>query len=97
MDEYSFEEIKSILIMQSFGGLSLLCIYVLMGLGLYVVFGQMGIINMAHAEFLVIGSYTMCLASKFVVENFPQWIDYYLVFGRKKVFSKIHSPRKPLD
>ena len=76
--EYSFEEIKAILIMQSFGGLSLLCIYVLMGLGLYVVFGQMGVINMAHAEFLVIGSYTMCLSSKFVTENIPQWTDHYL-------------------
>ncbi len=76
--EYSFEEIKSILIMQSFGGLSLLCIYVLMGLGLYVVFGQMGVINMAHAEFLVIGSYTMCLASKFVVDHMPTFINHYL-------------------
>lgn len=78
MGEYSFEEIKAILIMQSFGGLSLLCIYILMGLGLYVVFGQMGVINMAHAEFLVIGSYTMCLTSKYVVENMPQFVNSYL-------------------
>ncbi|MEZ7956171.1 MAG: urea ABC transporter permease subunit UrtB [Rubritalea sp.] len=77
-DEYTFEELKAILIMQSFGGLSLLCIYVLMGLGLYVVFGQMKVINMAHAEFLVIGSYTMCLASKFVIEVMPEFINYYL-------------------
>ncbi|MEM9079504.1 MAG: urea ABC transporter permease subunit UrtB [Verrucomicrobiota bacterium] len=78
MGEYSFEEIKSIFIMQSFGGLSLMCIYILMGLGLFVVFGQMGVINMAHAEFLVIGSYTMCLCSKFVTENMPQFVNHYL-------------------
>ena len=43
--------------MQSFSGVSLMCIYILMGLGLYIIFGQMGVINMAHAEFLVLGSY----------------------------------------
>ena len=79
MGEYSFQEIYSIIVMQSFGGVSLLCIYVLMGLGLFIVFGQMGVINMAHAEFLVIGSYTMCLVSKFVSEQAPGLLNYYLV------------------
>ncbi|MDF1789435.1 MAG: urea ABC transporter permease subunit UrtB [Verrucomicrobiales bacterium] len=67
--------------MQSFGGVSLACIYVLMGLGLFIVFGQMGVINMAHAEFLVIGSYTMCLVSKFIAENAPGLLNYYFIFA----------------
>ena len=81
MGEYSFQEIYSIIVMQSFGGVSLLCIYVLMGLGLFIVFGQMGVINMAHAEFLVIGSYTMCLVSQFVSDNAPGLLNYYFIFA----------------
>ena len=79
MGDFTLEEIKAIVIMQSFGAVSLLCIYVLLGLGLYLVFGQMGVINMAHAEFLVIGSYTMCLFSKFVSTSMPWFLDYYLI------------------
>jgi urea transport system permease protein len=81
MGEYSFQEIYSIIVMQSFGGVSLLCIYVLMGIGLFIVFGQMGVINMAHAEFLVIGSYTMCLVSKFVATQAPGLLNYYFIFA----------------
>ncbi|MEM8954336.1 MAG: urea ABC transporter permease subunit UrtB [Verrucomicrobiota bacterium] len=81
MGDYSFQEIYSIIVMQSFGGVSLLCIYVLMAMGLFIVFGQMGVINMAHAEFLVIGSYTMCLVSKFVDSSMPGLLDYYFIFA----------------
>lgn len=81
MGDYTAEEIYSIFLMQSFSGVSLLCIYVLMGLGLYIIFGQMGVINMAHAEFLVLGSYTMCLFSKFVVESIPALTDYYIILA----------------
>ena len=79
--DYTSEEIYSIVVMQSFSGLSLMCIYILMGLGLYIIFGQMGVINMAHAEFLVLGSYTMCLFSHFITENFPGLTDYYILIA----------------
>ena len=75
---YSSEEIFAVVVMQSFGGLSLMCVYALMGLGLYIVFGQMKVINMAHAEFLVMGSYVMCLVSNFVESNIPGFLNYYL-------------------
>lgn len=78
MGGYTAQEIYSIVVMQSFSGVSLLCIYVLMGLGLYIIFGQMGVINMAHAEFLVLGSYTMCLFSKFVTEQMPMLTNVYV-------------------
>ena len=78
---YSSEEIFAVVVMQSFGGLSLMCVYALMGLGLYIVFGQMKVINMAHAEFLVMGSYVMCLVSNFVENNVPGFLNYYLPFA----------------
>ncbi|OUV89747.1 MAG: urea ABC transporter permease subunit UrtB [Puniceicoccaceae bacterium TMED149] len=78
MGGYTAQEIYSIVVMQSFSGVSLLCIYVLMGLGLYIIFGQMGVINMAHAEFLVLGSYTMCLFSKFITESVPALENIYV-------------------
>ena len=81
MGDYTAQEIYAILIMQSFSGLSLLCIYVLMGMGLYIIFGQMGVINMAHAEFLVLGSYTMCLFSKYITENMPALTDYFIILA----------------
>ena len=81
MGDYTFDEIFAIVVMQSFSGVSLMCIYILMGLGLYIIFGQMGVINMAHAEFLVLGSYTMCLFSKFVTENMPAFENYYVIFA----------------
>lgn len=81
MGDYTFEEIKAIFIMQSFSGISLMCIYALMGLGLYIVFGQMNVINMAHAEFLVMGSYVMCLVSQYVETSMPNMLNYYPFFA----------------
>jgi len=41
-------------LMQGFAGLSLFSVLLLMGLGLAIIFGQMGVINMAHGEFMTI-------------------------------------------
>ncbi|CAA6678963.1 MULTISPECIES: urea ABC transporter permease subunit UrtB [unclassified Lentimonas] len=81
MGDYTAQEIYSIVVMQSFSGVSLLCIYVLMALGLYIIFGQMGVINMAHAEFLVLGSYTMCLFSQLVTDHMPFLTNYYIILA----------------
>ncbi|MCH2116069.1 MAG: urea ABC transporter permease subunit UrtB [Pirellulales bacterium] len=40
-----------------FSGLSLGSVLILMALGLSIVFGQMGVINMAHGELMMIGAY----------------------------------------
>ena len=63
MGGYSLTELKSILVMQGFNGLSLFCVLLLMALGLAIIFGQMGVINMAHGEFLTIGAYTTYVLS----------------------------------
>jgi urea transport system permease protein len=39
-------------------GLSLASIYFLAAIGLAITFGVMGVINMAHGEFIMIGAYT---------------------------------------
>ncbi|MEM9444395.1 MAG: urea ABC transporter permease subunit UrtB [Verrucomicrobiota bacterium] len=87
MGDYTYQEIFSVITMQSFAGVSLLCIYVLMGLGLYIVFGQMGVINMAHAEFLVMGSYTMCLVSRMVTDAVPGLLDFYFLLAIPLAFA----------
>lgn len=42
-----------------FSGLSLGSILIIMALGLSIIFGLMGVINMAHGEMMMIGAYTM--------------------------------------
>jgi urea transport system permease protein len=49
--------------MQGFAGLILFSVYVLMALGLAIIFGQMGVINMAHGEFMILGAYMTFLCS----------------------------------
>ena len=41
-----------------FNGLSLGSVLILIALGLSIVFGQMGVINMAHGELMMVGAYT---------------------------------------
>jgi urea transport system permease protein len=60
----SFSDLFSIAVMQGFNGLSSFCVLLLMALGLAIIFGQMGVINMAHGEFLTIGAYTTYVLSE---------------------------------
>ena len=53
----SISDLFSIFVMQGFNGLSAFCVLLLMALGLAIIFGQMGVINMAHGEFMTIGAY----------------------------------------
>lgn len=62
-----------------FQGASLASILLLMALGLAIVFGLMGVINMAHGELMALGAY-----ATFVVQNWfraaaPQWLDAYFL------------------
>ena len=60
---YSFGELGSIMAMQGFAGLILFSVFLLMALGLAIIFGQMGVINMAHGEFMILGAYVTYLCS----------------------------------
>ena len=73
----SFSEMLNIGLMQGFAGLSLFAVLLLMGLGLAIIFGQMGVINMAHGEFMTIGAYTIYLGSTLASSLSPAWVAYY--------------------
>ena len=73
----SFSEMLNIGLMQGFAGLSLFAVLLLMGLGLAVIFGQMGVINMAHGEFMTIGAYTIYLGSTLATKLAPSWVPLY--------------------
>ncbi len=67
--------------MQGFNGLSVFCVLLLMALGLAIIFGQMGVINMAHGEFLTIGAYTTYVMSYLTTTYFPAMQPYYFFFA----------------
>jgi urea transport system permease protein len=81
MSEYTTQELLSIFAMQGFSGLSLFSVLLLMALGLAIIFGQMGVINMAHGEFMAVGAYTIYLLSSISEEYFPGFIQYYFIFA----------------
>ena len=76
----SMTEFVSIFAMQGFNGLSNFSVLLLMALGLAIIFGQMGVINMAHGEFLTIGAYTTYGLS-LVCQNWAPWLtdSYFLL------------------
>jgi urea transport system permease protein len=78
---YSPSEIWSILVMQGFAGLSLFSVLLLMALGLAIIFGQMGVVNLAHGEFMALGAYTVYLCSQVVQDHMPAMQPYYFVMA----------------
>jgi len=86
MEGLTPSEFGSILAMQGFAGLSLFSILLLMALGLAIIFGQMGVINMAHGEFMAIGAYTTYLCSVLVESYAPVLIPYYFFFAVAAAF-----------
>ena len=60
-----------------FNGVSLGAVLLLMSLGLAVTFGLMGIINMAHGEMLMIGSYTAYVVQEIFATRLPAYQDSY--------------------
>jgi urea transport system permease protein len=79
MSGYSASELYSIFIMQGFAGLSLFSVLLLMALGLAIIFGQMGVVNLAHGEFMALGAYTVYLCSTLVQNHAPALAPYYFV------------------
>lgn len=110
MGGYSISELRDILVMQSFAGLSLFSVLLLMALGLAIIFGQMGVVNLAHGEFMAMGAYTVYLCSQLTHTYFPAFASGYFVvaigaaflvsacFGYLIEWSMIrHLYRRPLD
>ncbi|MGQ0501464.1 MAG: urea ABC transporter permease subunit UrtB [Panacagrimonas sp.] len=72
MGGYTIAELGSIFSMQAFAGLILFSVFVLMALGLAIIFGQMGVINMAHGEFMILGAYVTYVCS----HVFSHWLPW---------------------
>lgn len=60
-------------------GVSLGSVLLLAALGLAITYGVMGVINMAHGEFLMIGAYSTYLVQGFFRSYLPQWQDLYVL------------------
>ncbi len=108
--DYSYYEFFSILGMQGFAGLILFSVFVLMALGLAIIFGQMGVINMAHGEFMILGAYVTYLCSHIASDYVPGLFSIYffvamilafLVSGALGIFVEWamirHLYKRPLD
>ena len=63
----------------AFQGLSLSSILLLMALGLAIVFGLMGVINMAHGELMALGAYSTFLMQGWFATYLPGSFDYYFL------------------
>jgi len=81
MDGYTYSELGAILAMQGFAGISLFSVLLLMALGLAIIFGQMGVINMAHGEFMAVGAYTTYFIATLTETYFPAFMPYYFIFA----------------
>jgi urea transport system permease protein len=65
-----------------FRGISLSSILLMMSLGLAIVFGLMGVINMAHGELMMVGAYATYIAQElFKAYLSPTLFDYYFFFA----------------
>lgn len=70
-----------------FSGLSLGSILVLMALGLSIIFGQMGVINMAHGELMMIGAYATYEMQRLFGHSVPENpVDWYFVAALPAAF-----------
>ncbi len=86
-------------------GLSLAAIYFLAAIGLAITFGVMGVINMAHGEFITMGAYTGYVVQQIVpgytaslIVAFP--LAFALTFGAGVALERLvirHLYKRPLE
>ena len=70
-----------------FRGISLSSILLIMSLGLAVVFGLMGVINMAHGELMMVGAYTAFVVQECFKAYMPaEWFDHYFLAAMPAAF-----------
>lgn len=70
-----------------FSGISLGSILLLAALGLAITYGLMGIINMAHGEFLMLGAYTTYVVQGVFRTYWPGAFDWYVVAALPSAFA----------
>ena len=70
-----------------FTGISLGSVLLLAALGLAITYGLMGVINMAHGEFLMIGAYTTFVVQNAFRQHAPGAFDWYLAAALPAAFA----------
>jgi len=81
-----------------------------MALGLAIIFGQMGVINMAHGEFMILGAYMTYLTSHLFQSYIPRSVwrlllrrygNWHLWFQARRICRRVAADRhlysRPLD
>ena len=61
----------------AFSGLSYASILFLAALGLAIIFGLMGVINLAQGELIMLGAYSTFLVQAFFKTYFPSLLGWY--------------------
>ena len=64
-----------------FSGLSYAGILLLTAVGLSIIFGLMGVINLAHGEFIMLGAYTTYLVERGLQTYAPGWFNLYVLLA----------------
>jgi urea transport system permease protein len=78
-----------------FNGLSTSSVLLIAALGLAIVFGLMGVINLVHGELMMLGAY-----STYVVQNLfktfgDPWFDFYILAALPVAFIVARCPTSP--
>jgi urea transport system permease protein len=81
VDAIERKEVFTRVVRDLFYGLSLGSVLLLAALGLAITFGVMRVINMAHGEMLMFGSYSTYVAQLIFQKYAPGAIEYYLVLA----------------
>ena len=85
-NEFKSRRFRAEVVSNIFTGLSLGSILLLAALGLAITYGLIGVINMAHGEFLMIGAYATFVVQTIFRSFFMQYQDYYLIFAIPTAF-----------
>ena len=77
IDQLASMQRRSEIVGTIFAGLSLGSVLLLAALGLAITYGLIGVINMAHGEFLMIGAYATWIVQNQFRAHFPGAFDWY--------------------
>lgn len=70
-----------------FNGLSTGSVLLIAALGLAIVFGLMGVINLAHGELMMVGAYTTYVVQNGFKQLGEPWLDTYIFFALPAAFA----------
>jgi urea transport system permease protein len=76
----------SLLFEALFNGISIGSVLLIAALGLAIVFGLMGVINLAHGELMMLGAYTTFIVQNVFKPLGEPWFDFYIIIAIPAAF-----------